>query len=383
MLKTEWGLTRWVWNQCVEQSKTAYAASTPENKLTCGPAELDRMLTGWRAEYEWLAAGSSVAQQQAIRDFGKARRKALKDIKDRLPMSQRRGMPRFKSTKRDLPSLAYTKRGFSLKKDELGQLRLYLAGGIEVRPVWSRSLPSEPTSVRIYEDACGAWWVSFVVKVSSQPLPATGKNIGIDWGVREIATTTDDDCDLVHPEYGKQAQKKLTQAQRKMARRKPKKGQTASIGYKLAKTQTARVHRKVKRQRQDTGRKWAKKVVRQNDGIAVEDFRPKFLAKSTMARKAADGAISATKNELIFMAGKHLRDLRLVNPAGTTMECSECGAIAKHRLELSMRIYTCEACDMVKPRDKNSATVILKRAGFHPVVLTTVRPGNPQGCQAV
>jgi hypothetical protein len=28
------------------------------------------------------------------------------------------------------------------------------------------------------------------------------------------------------------------------------------------------------------------------------DFRPKFLAKTTMARKAADAAISATKNAL-------------------------------------------------------------------------------------
>lgn len=68
---------------------------------------------------------------------------------------------------------------------------------------------------------------------------------------------------------------------------------------------------KVARQRQDGARKWAKHVVEQHDKIAVEDFKPKFLAKSTMAKKAADAAISATKTELIWMAAKHGRQLRL------------------------------------------------------------------------
>jgi putative transposase len=58
--------------------------------------KLDKMLTGWRAEHEWLRAGASVPQQQIIRDFARSRAKALKDIKARLPMQQRAGMPAFK-----------------------------------------------------------------------------------------------------------------------------------------------------------------------------------------------------------------------------------------------------------------------------------------------
>lgn len=69
------------------------------------------------------------------------------------------------------------------------------------------------------------------------------------------------------------------------------------------------------RQRQDTGRKWAKRVVTDHDVIAVEDFKPTFLTKTTMARKAADAAIGATKAALVAMARKHGRDLRLINPA--------------------------------------------------------------------
>jgi putative transposase len=66
-------------------------------------------------------------------------------------------------------------------------------------------------------------------------------------------------------------------------------------------------------QRADTGGKWAKAVVCDFDAIAVEDFRPKFLARSTMARKAADGAIAATKRALIEQVGKHNRHLVLID----------------------------------------------------------------------
>jgi putative transposase len=51
-------------------------------------------------------------------------------------------------------------------------------------------------------------------------------------------------------------------------------------------------------QRQGPARKWAKRVARDHDVIAVEDFKPKFLAKSTMAKKAADASTGATKRAL-------------------------------------------------------------------------------------
>lgn len=102
LLLAEWDRCRWVWNQCVEASNAAHRESVATGvKVGCGPAQLDKRLTGWRAEHEWLAAGSSVAQQQTIRDVGRARAKALKDLKDKkLPPQQGRGMPRFKSKHR-------------------------------------------------------------------------------------------------------------------------------------------------------------------------------------------------------------------------------------------------------------------------------------------
>lgn len=209
-----------------------------------------------------------------------------------------------------------------------------------------------------------------------EPLPGTGRVIGIDWGVKETATTTSDAHDLPHVEHGRKAAAKLSGYHRMMARRKPARGQTGPKGYRQAKRLTAKLHKKVARQRQDTGLKWAKTVVRDHDAIAVEDFRPKFLAKSTMARKAADAAIGATKAALVKMSHKHGRAVYLVHPAHTTMDCAQCGARTKHALPLSERTYTCTACGAVSPRDKNSAHVMLVRAGLNPAGADRGRPGG-------
>ncbi|MGW0632169.1 RNA-guided endonuclease InsQ/TnpB family protein [Streptomyces sp. NPDC002758] len=360
----EWARCRWIWNECVARSKKAYAEG--EN---CGPAALDRMLTQARRAIPWLGEGSSVPQQQVIRDFGTSRAKALKDIQDRLPMHRRAGMPRWKKKREARPTLNYTRRGFRLKDG-----RLHLAGGIVLRVVWSRDLPADPSSVRVFQDSVGQWYCSFVVPARVEPLPATGRVLGVDWGVGEIATTTSDSHDLPHPQHGKRSAVKLARYQRMMARRKPAKGQAASKGYQAAKKQAAKVHQKVARQRQDTARKWAKSVVRDHDAFAVEDFKPKFLAKTSMVRKAADAAIGAAKAALIEMGRKHGRVVHLVHPAYTTMDCARCGARTKHALPLSERTYTCSGCGAVSPRDKNSARVMLVRAGLTPASADRGRP---------
>jgi putative transposase len=200
--------------------------------------------------------------------------------------------------------------------------------------------------------------------------------------VIDTAITTDPDFDLPHSQHGKSAAARLARYQRMMARRKRPKGQAPSKGYKTARAQAANVYGKVARKRTDDARKWAKGVVLNHDQIAVEDFRPKFLAKTTMARKSADAAIGQAKRELIWMATKHDRDFRLVNPAYTTMDCGDCGARAKHRLPRSERTYTCSACGAVKPRDRNSAAVMVARAGFDPAGVDRVRLDSPMGNRA-
>lgn len=344
VLVEEWRDVSWLWNQAVTAKKYGYWVS-------------DKDLTFWRNDPEtaWLKKGSSVVQQQTLRTFWASK-----------------GKKRYKSLKKDQPSLQYTRFGFTLKD---GVLKL--AGGIKISVVWSRELPSVPSSVRVYRDVLGQWWVSFVVEVEQEQLPATGKSIGIDWGVKEIATTTSDLHDLLHPEHGKKSAQTLGRYQRQMARRKPTPGAKASRGYKEAKRSTALTYAEIRNQRQDTARKWVRAVVRDHDQIAVEDFKPKFMAKNRgLAKKAADAAIGATKRELIEYAKRVGRKVVLVPPAYTTMDCSNCETRAKSPLDLSERVFECYACGLIIPRDKNSARVVLAAAGFNRADVESIRPGK-------
>lgn len=338
-LEREWSVCRWLWNQAV--------AAKRERRYWLKDTDLTRL----RAEHPWLAAGSVVAQQQVLRTFRSDKRAR-----------------RFKSARRDLPSVNYTRRGFSIKDG-----RLRLPRKVVIPVVWSRGLASEPSSVRVYRDSLGHWYASFVVEREEVALEPTGKAVGIDWGVKQVATATSPAYGLPHAERTRKAAAKLAKYQRRMARRKPKPGQKASRGYRQAKLQVAKVHKKVARQRQDAARKWARKVVAEFDQIAVEDFKPKFLAKSSMAKKAADAAIGATKRELIEFAKRAGRYVVLVPPAYSTMTCGCCGTRAKSRLPLEERTFRCGACSHVADRDRNAARVMLAAAGFNRAGVDVVR----------
>ena len=153
-LEAEWGRCRWVWNECVAKSRNVHRhnKANPDDIRTCGPVQLSAMLTQARGATAWLREGASVPQQQTIRDFAKSRAKAIKDIKNRLPVRQRAGMPKPRKKHRSTATMEYTRRGFRLKD---GHLRL--AGDIVVTVVWSRELPADPSSVRVYRDTLGHW----------------------------------------------------------------------------------------------------------------------------------------------------------------------------------------------------------------------------------
>lgn len=353
VLVLHWNGARYVWNACVERYKKRQPWLTDKD-LT----HMRATLTNDKGEY-WLRESSSVVQQQAIRDFRQAKSKNRK----------------FKSFKSSLPSMNYTLRGFSLKDDPTtGKRVLALAGGARIPVVWSRELPSPPTSVRVYRDSLGHWYASFVVEVDKpEPLPKTGKSIGIDWGVSQVATTTDPTYDLPHAEHGREAASSLAKLQRQMSRRKPRPGHLSSRGYKRAKLRVAKLHKKIARRRQHNSRVWAREIVREHDLIAIEDFRPRFLARTRMARKASDAAITAAKNTLVEYGLRAGREVVMVKPAYTTMTCSKCHARAKQRLPLSMRIFVCQSCGYTADRDTNAARNILATAGSNRAGVEAVR----------
>lgn len=338
-LESEWHRCRFLWNEAVHQQRSGQRPTF---------ARLCKMLTEARARTHWLREGSSMAQQQVLRNYALSLGQSFK-VKGR-------GRPKAKPRKSSPPSLDYMKAGFSIRDG-----RLRLPGKVTIPVVWSRELPSHPTSVRVYQDSLGHWYASFVVRRPIEAAPVVDGEIGIDWGVKTTATTTDSAYDLPFAGHRRRCAAELARAQRKMARRRRPKGQAQSKGYQQARKQAARLHKKASRQNVHTARVWARRVVDNHQTIAVEDFKPTFLAKSTMARKAADAAIGATKQELIDRATRAGRKVVLVPPAYTTMTCSRCSARNK-RLELHVRVFLCAHCGHSEDRDLNAARVILAAA---------------------
>jgi putative transposase len=354
-LLTEWGRCRWLWNEAVHQNRSG------RKPTFC---KLSKLLTEARGRLSWLREGSRVAQQQMLRAYA-----AALDDSYRIPG---RGRPKPKPRRTTRPSLAYPTGAFRVCDG-----RLVLAKGIVLPVVWSRSLPSAPTSVQVYQDSLGHWYASFVTRREEIPLPQADGAIGIDWGVTTTATTTDPVYDLPYGGHRRRCAAELARAQRKMSRRCRPRGVAPSAGYQRARRQAAKLQKKAARQTTHDARQWARRVVADHQLIAVEDFRVTFLAKSTMARKAADAAIGTTKRVLIEYARRAGRKVVLVPPAYTTMTCSRCAARAKQRIDLAVRVFSCHACGHTENRDRNAARVILATAGLNRAGADAVRHTVP------
>mgnify|MGYP003369119476 CR=1 FL=1 len=362
----------------VDESQARY-----ERGETFGAAQSQKYLTLLRHcktdgdGNKWLAEHSCVPQQQIVRDYSQSRRRAVSDRKT--------GMPRHKSRKNTLPSLNYRIGGFNLVEQD-GKPRLKLPKGVLIPVVWSRELPSQPKSVRVYKSPDGRWYASFVVETDVKALPETGHAVGIDWGVRTTASTVglnlstgeiseNSPDDFPHMGFEGTRHHQVSELQRRMARRHRKgvRYPNQSKGYKKARAQYRRLCQRIAAQRLTIAHTWAKRVCERNDVIASENFKPKFLSKTNMARNAQDAAIATDIQILHWQAAKNGRKLISVNPAYTTQTCSECGEIANPPIGLKVRVYHCRHCGMAKDRDKNAALNMLIRAGLVPEAHETVR----------
>lgn len=336
-LLAEWHRCRFLWNEAVHLQRTGQRPTL---------RSLGKMLTEARGRNAWLREGSQKAQSTTLRTYTIALAHSYK-VKGR-------GRPKIKKRRSTLPTLGWDGSQITIRDG-----RLCLPKMAPIPVVWSRELPSPPGMTQVYQDSLGHWYVSFVVRRPIEHRPATDSAIGIDWGVQTTATTTDPRYDLPYRGHRKRCAAELARAQRKMSRRRRARGVAPSKGYQEARLQVAKLHKKAQRQATHDARVWARKVIDDHGLIAVEDFKPKFLAKSTMAKKAADAAISMTKRELIERAVRAGRQVVMVAPAYTSMTCSRCFERTNQRLGLGERTFRCATCGFTDGRDRNAAKVIL------------------------
>ena len=202
------------------------------------------------------------------------------------------------------------------------------------------------------------WYISIAVEVRRDlTLPKTGKFVGVDLGVKDIAITSDG-CKFANPRWIQKSEKKLKRLNRELARR-----QRASKRRERTRLRLARQHAKVANQRKDWLHKITTYLVRKYDVIALEDLNVRGMTKNHSLAKAITNVSFGEFNRQIEykaqMYGKQIYRVDRFFPSSKT--CSVCGCV-QEKMPLHVREWTCNDCGAHHDRDINAATNLLRQA---------------------
>lgn len=318
-----------------------------------GQKELYRYNTALRAEYSFVKDLNSHATQVGVERAYSSIARFYDNCKKGI--CGKKGYPKFKKNNR---SVEYKTSGWKLSQtrkqitftDKKGIGKLNLKG------TWDLNFyPLEQIKrVRLVHRADG-YYVQFLVsvdnKVETQP---TGKTIGLDVGLKEFYTDSNGHSEP-NPRFYRTGEQRLKFRQRRVSRKKK-----GSINRKKAINKLGRVHLKISRQREEHAKRVARCVIQSHDLVAYEDLRVKNLVKNhCLAKSINDAGWYQFRKWLEYFGVKFGRITVAVNPAYTSQECSNCGALVKK--SLSTRTHVCE-CGFVLDRDWNAAINILKLA---------------------
>jgi putative transposase len=267
----------------------------------------------------------------------------------------KKGFPRFQ---KDCRSVEYKTSGWSLSDnrksitftDKKGIGRLKLKGTRDLNFYQSEQIKR----VRLVKRADG-YYVQFCISVErTENLPACGKTIGLDVGLKSFYTDSNG-VEIENPRFYRTGEVKLKRAQRLVSRKV--KGSNNRIKSRI---KLGRIHLKISRQRKDHAVKLARCVIRSNDLVAYEDLRVRNMLKNhCLAKSISDAGWYQFRVWLETFGRVFGRVTVAVNPQLTSQECSSCGTVVKK--SLSTRTHACQ-CGCVLDRDHNAALNILTKA---------------------
>jgi putative transposase len=325
---------------------------------------LEQRIPAWQRGHVSVSRFEQEAELKAIRaempEYAAIHSHLLQDVLARLDKTyqaffrrvqrgEQAGFPRF-TGRTHYHSFTFKEYGNGATLDN-GVLVLSKIGRIGVR--WSRPLEGMPKTVTIQREADG-WYVSFsCVEVPGQPgpgqpVPATGRQTGIDLGLESFATLADG-SQIANPRLFRVAEMKLKRAQRRVSRRK-----TGSQRRRKAVHLLQQAHQHVRRARTDFHHKTALALVQQYDVIYHEDLRVATMVQNhQLAKSIADAGWAQVLAILSVKAARAGREVLAVDPAFTRQACSGCGGLVTKGL--SVRWHRCPTCGTSLHRDHNAA----------------------------
>ena len=330
------GCVRVVWND-------ALAICISSEKLP-GYNKLSAMLTLSKKtmERQWLKDVSSVPLQQSIRNLDTAYRNFF-NSRNGKRKGKKLGSPKFKK-KTNSQSAEFTKAAFSLTEDSLTLAKIG-----SLKPIWSRTQPREPSSVKVIKDCAGRYFVSFVVEVQPVQVDVKNQSIGIDLGIKTFAVTSNGEK-AKSPNYSK-LDRKVRKLQKKLARQ-PKDSKRRN----KTRIQIAKLHNQIADTRKDFLHKLSTKVVSENQTIVLEDLNVSGMVKNRkLARSISLQGWREFRTLCESKSEKFGRNFQVISRwEPTSQTCSDCG-FKWGKLDLSIRSVLCLNCGTQQDRDENAA----------------------------
>ena len=330
------GCVRVVWNDALAVCKSS-------EKLP-GYNNLSAMLTQIKKteERQWLKGVSSVPLQQSLRHLATAYQNFFDSCSGKRKGKRLRS-PRFKK-KTNSQSAEFTKAAFSITGTSV-----YLAKIGDIDPIWSRGLPSEPSSVTVIKDCANRYFLSFVVDIEAELVEPINLSVGIDLGLKTFAVLSNRES-FKSPDYSK-LDRKVRKLQKKLVRQV--KGSNRRNKTRLS---VARRHNEIGDLRKDFLHKLSTKVVRENQAITLEDLNVSGMVKNRKLSRAI--SLQGWREFRDFCKAKSEKFGRQFQTVSrwepTSQICSDCG-YKWGKLDLKVRTVTCLSCGTTHDRDENAA----------------------------
>lgn len=373
---------RYVWNLAVEQ----HAHRRAGMKSAPGFAEQCRQLTEARRENDWLAAGNADVQQQALRDFAKAknarftsgfgeptwrrrhRHEGFRVIgTDRVPERNEDGSPKINARtgkqvmSRSVVVQKLNRRWAQVKAPGCGWVRFRLT---------HPELPVAKTFRVTFRS--GQWHIAFAVIPEPTEALATSEVIGIDRGVT-ITAALSDGRKLNCPQLTTRERAQIRKHQRRAARAPKGSAEKAAEYAKVAKLRAREANR-----RRDWCEKTSTMLARSYGAIRFEKLNIKNMtasARGTVAQPGQNVRAKAGLSRAILAQGWGLLRRRTEDKAPgrvedvpapyTSLRCSACGWIEKNSRK-SQAEFICVRCGFTCNADTNAAINVAAGQGGIP-----------------
>ena len=190
--------------------------------------------------------------------------------------------------------------------------------------------------------------------------PSSGPVVGVDLGVKMLATLSDGTV-IPNPKPLKHRLKKIKRLQRAVTRK-----QKGSKNRKKAARKLGRQHRLVANQRANTLHQVSTRLAKTKAVVVIEDLHVSGLLQNHhLAQAIGDVGFREFRRQLTYKAAWYGCQLVVVSrwePSSKT--CSRCGWVDEDLL-LADRVFRCQnpTCGLVLERDLNAAINLAKLAG--------------------